>query len=65
MSYSISVVFTQQIKHSCLASAWKWMNLLQHASIQKKDDNKQIKDDKNDFDGIMGKSKQVAICAPS
>jgi hypothetical protein len=30
--------------------------------MQNKDDNKQIKDDKNDCDGIMGKSKQVAIC---
>ena len=28
-------------------------------------DNKQIKDDKNDCVGIMGKSKQVAKCAPS
>ena len=41
------------------------MNLLRHARMQNKNDNKQIKDDKNDCGGIMGKSKQVANCAPS
>ena len=41
------------------------MNLLRHVCMQNKDDNKPIKDDTNDCDGIMAKSKQVAICAPS
>jgi hypothetical protein len=35
---------------------WKCMNLLRHARMQNKDDNKQIKDNKNDCDGIFGKS---------
>ena len=48
-----------------ITSAWKWMKLLRHARMQNQDVNKQIKDDKNDCDGIMGKSEQVAICAPS
>ena len=29
-----------------ISSAWMWMNLLRHARMQNKDDNKQIKDDK-------------------
>ena len=29
-----------------ITSEWKWMNLMRHARMQNKDDNKQMKDDK-------------------
>jgi hypothetical protein len=51
---------------SRITSEQKWMNLLRHARIKntKKTTNK-LKTTTNYCGGIMGKSKQMAICAPS